>query len=105
MPSLIQVLKAAEQAHLWAELVFLYDKYEEYDNAVLTMMSHPTESWKEGQFKDFIAKVSGLQSSGNYLPLRGPVLGRERVCGYQSVSPIPPPPVCVCYMYIAPSSG
>ena len=28
-----KVLRAAEQAHLWAELVFLYDKYEEYDNA------------------------------------------------------------------------
>uniref|UniRef100_A0A8C5YST4 Clathrin heavy chain like 1 n=1 Tax=Marmota marmota marmota TaxID=9994 RepID=A0A8C5YST4_MARMA len=56
-----KVLKAAEQAHLWAELVFLYDKYEEYDNAVLTMMSHPTESWKEGQFKDFIAKVANIE--------------------------------------------
>lgn len=52
-----QVLRAAEQSHLWAELVFLYDKYEEYDNAVLTMMSHPTEAWKEGLFKDIIPKV------------------------------------------------
>lgn len=52
-----QVLRAAEQAHLWAELVFLYDKYEEYDNAVLTMISHPTDAWREGQFKDVIAKV------------------------------------------------
>ncbi|XP_039318335.2 clathrin heavy chain 2 isoform X7 [Saimiri boliviensis] len=57
----VQVLKAAEQAHLWAELVFLYDKYEEYDNAVLTMMSHPTEAWKEGQFKDLIAKVANVE--------------------------------------------
>lgn len=31
----LKVLRAAEQAHLWAELVFLYDKYEEYDNAAL----------------------------------------------------------------------
>lgn len=54
----IQVLRAAEQAHLWAELVFLYDKHEEYDNAILTMMSHPTEAWRESQFKDVIAKVS-----------------------------------------------
>lgn len=53
-----QVLRAAEQSHLWAELVFLYDKYEEYDNAVLTMMSHPTDAWKEVQFKDIIAKVA-----------------------------------------------
>ena len=53
-----QVLRAAEQSHLWAELVFLYDKYEEFDNAVITMMSHPTDAWKEGPFKDIIAKVN-----------------------------------------------
>ncbi|KAG9334025.1 hypothetical protein JZ751_009257 [Albula glossodonta] len=56
-----KVLRAAEQAHLWAELVFLYDKYEEYDNAVITMMSHPTDAWKEGQFKDIIAKVANVE--------------------------------------------
>lgn len=59
-----QVLRAAEQAHLWAELVFLYDKYEEYDNAIITMMNHPTDAWREGQFKDIIAKVSVLFSAG-----------------------------------------
>lgn len=51
------MLRAAEQAHLWSELVFLYDKYEEYDNAALTMMQHPTEAWREGHFKDIITKV------------------------------------------------
>lgn len=53
-----QVLRAAEQSHLWAELVFLYDKYEEFDNAAITMMSHATDAWKEGPFKDIIAKVN-----------------------------------------------
>uniref|UniRef100_A0A915HHT2 TOG domain-containing protein n=1 Tax=Romanomermis culicivorax TaxID=13658 RepID=A0A915HHT2_ROMCU len=47
-----KVLRAAEQAHLWAELVFLYDKYEEYDNAALTMMQHPSEAWREQHFKE-----------------------------------------------------
>lgn len=51
------MLRAAEQAHLWAELVFLYDKYEEYDNAVIAMMNHPTEAWRESHFKDIITKV------------------------------------------------
>jgi clathrin heavy chain len=37
-----KVLRAAEQAHLWSELVFLYDKYEEYDNAIQAMIAHPT---------------------------------------------------------------
>jgi len=54
---IFQVLRAAEQAHLWAELVFLYDKYEEYDNAVIAMMNHPSEAWREGHFKDIITKV------------------------------------------------
>ncbi|KAF5915648.1 hypothetical protein HPG69_015268 [Diceros bicornis minor] len=56
-----QVLRAAEQAHLWAELVFLYDKYEEYDSAVLTMINHPADAWKEGQFKDIITKVANVE--------------------------------------------
>lgn len=56
-----KVLRAAEQAHLWAELVFLYDKYEEYDNAVIAMMTHPTEAWREGHFKDIITKVANIE--------------------------------------------
>jgi len=56
-----KVLRAAEQAHLWSELVFLYDKYEEYDNAVLTMMAHPTDAWKESHFKDMITKVANIE--------------------------------------------
>ncbi|CAH1163332.1 unnamed protein product [Phaedon cochleariae] len=56
-----KVLRAAEQAHLWAELVFLFDKYEEYDNAVLAMMTHPTEAWREGHFKDIITKVANIE--------------------------------------------
>uniref|UniRef100_A0A6M2DM88 Clathrin heavy chain n=1 Tax=Xenopsylla cheopis TaxID=163159 RepID=A0A6M2DM88_XENCH len=56
-----KVLRAAEQAHLWSELVFLYDKYEEYDNAVLAMMAHPTEAWREGHFKDIVTKVANME--------------------------------------------
>lgn len=56
-----KVLRAAEQAHLWAELVFLYDKYEEYDNAIITMMNHPTDAWKENHFKDIITKVANIE--------------------------------------------
>jgi len=56
-----KVLRAAEQAHLWAELVFLYDKYEEYDNAIITMMKHPSEAWRENHFKDIITKVANIE--------------------------------------------
>lgn len=64
---LFQVLRAAEQAHLWAELVFLYDKYEEYDNAVSAMMNHPTEAWREGHFKDIITKVIYNNNNNNII--------------------------------------
>merc|ERR1711994_1026365 len=37
------------------------DKYEEYDNAVLAMMAHPTEAWREGHFKDIITKVANIE--------------------------------------------
>lgn len=40
--------------------MFLYDKYEEYDNAIITMMNHPADAWKEGQFKDIVTKVDTL---------------------------------------------
>jgi len=56
-----KVLRAAESAHLWMELVFLYDKYEEFDNAILTMISHPTDAWKENHFKDIITKVANIE--------------------------------------------
>lgn len=56
-----KVLRAAEQAHLWAELVFLFDKYEEYDNAAVTMMNHPTEAWREAHFKEVITKVANIE--------------------------------------------
>ncbi len=56
-----KVLRAAEQAHLWSELVFLYDKYEEYDNAILAMIAHPTEAWRENHFKDVITKVANIE--------------------------------------------
>eukprot|EP01137_Pigoraptor_chileana_P023616 Opistho-2@90187 len=53
-----KVLRAAEDAHLWQELVFLYIHYDEFDNAVLTMIKHPSEAWNHAQFKDIIVKVA-----------------------------------------------
>ncbi|KAG8521949.1 Clathrin heavy chain 2, partial [Galemys pyrenaicus] len=39
----------------------LYDKCEEYDSAVLTMINRPTDAWREGQFKDLTVKVSNVE--------------------------------------------
>ena len=56
-----KVLRAAEQAHLWNELVFLFEKYEEFDNAVDTMMKHSAIAWQEGRFKEMIVKVANTE--------------------------------------------
>ncbi|XP_016386829.1 clathrin heavy chain 1-like [Sinocyclocheilus rhinocerous] len=56
-----KVLRAAEQAHLWAELVLLYDKYEEYDNAIMTMMTRPSDAWRDASFKELISKVANVE--------------------------------------------
>ncbi|EGD82238.1 clathrin [Salpingoeca rosetta] len=56
-----KVLRAAENAHLWDELVFLYGKYEEYDNAILTMMNHPSEAWKHKTLLEMVPKVANTE--------------------------------------------
>eukprot|EP00043_Microstomoeca_roanoka_P006604 m.64179 g.64179 ORF g.64179 m.64179 type:complete len:1667 (-) comp13482_c1_seq1:229-5229(-) len=56
-----KVLRAAEAAHLWQELVFLYSKYDEYDSAVLTMMKHPSEAWKHKTFLEVVTKVANTE--------------------------------------------
>ncbi|TNN69750.1 Clathrin heavy chain 1 [Liparis tanakae] len=84
---LITMLEAAlglERAHMgmFTELAILYSKfkpqkmrehlelfwsrvnipkYEEYDNAIITMMNHPSDAWKEGQFKDIVTKVANVE--------------------------------------------
>ncbi|RZF40357.1 hypothetical protein LSTR_LSTR008787 [Laodelphax striatellus] len=59
--NIAKVLSAAVDAHLWSELVFLYDKCEEYDNAISVMINHPTEAWKECYFKEMIPKVTNIE--------------------------------------------
>jgi len=45
----------------WTELVFLYVHYDEFDNAILTMMSHSADAWDHPQFKDVIPKVNSTE--------------------------------------------
>jgi len=53
-PKLLRVCQANEQ---WKELTYLYKAVEEYDNAALTMITHPVEAWEHSEFKSVIAKV------------------------------------------------
>ncbi|KAI8917358.1 hypothetical protein BC831DRAFT_485343 [Entophlyctis helioformis] len=56
-----KVIRACETAHLWAELVFLYTHYDEFDNAALTIMSHSADAWEHNSFRDVIVKVNNLE--------------------------------------------
>jgi len=56
--ALFKVIKVLLQMHMWKELTFAYEKYNEVDNAVKTMMEHPTMAWTHAHFKDLIAQIS-----------------------------------------------
>lgn len=56
-----KVLRAAEQAHLWSELVFLYVHYDEFDNAALAMMERAADAWDHNQFKEIVVKVANIE--------------------------------------------
>ncbi|KAG8858441.1 hypothetical protein FRB91_009751 [Serendipita sp. 411] len=56
-----KVIKAAEQAHLWSELVYLYVRYDEFDNAALAMMERSPDAWEHSQFKEVIVKVANIE--------------------------------------------
>jgi clathrin heavy chain len=56
-----KMLKACEEGAQWEELTFLYLHYDEFDNAVLSMIAHPTEAFEHVKFKDTIAKVQNTE--------------------------------------------
>merc|ERR1719248_265945 len=56
-----KVLKACEEGAQWEELVFLYLHYDEFDNAALAMIAHPTEAWENAKFKDTMSKVTNAE--------------------------------------------
>lgn len=56
-----KVIQATERAHLWPELVFLYVKYDEFDNAALAMMERSASAWDHSQFRDIVVKVANVE--------------------------------------------
>jgi len=53
-----KVIRACQQNLQWAELTFLYLHNNEMDNAVITMLDHPTRAWEHSQFKDTVRNVN-----------------------------------------------
>ena len=55
IPRLISI---CDRQMLWRELTFLYEKYDEFDNALDTMMAHDAAAWEHVRFKDVAVKCS-----------------------------------------------
>jgi len=55
------LLAACKDNQHWPEAVFLYSHYDQFDNAVDTMIQHSTECWIHALFKDLIGKVSNSE--------------------------------------------
>jgi clathrin heavy chain len=58
IPKLIRVCEVCEH---WEEQCFLYNKYDEYDNAAAVMMKH-VEAWSHQSFMDVIVKVANVEN-------------------------------------------
>merc|ERR1719163_1120180 len=56
-----KMLKACEESAQWEEVTFLYLHYDEFDNAVLSMIAHPTEAFEHVKFKDTVAKIQNTE--------------------------------------------
>lgn len=59
--NLPKMIKACEEGNLWPEQVFCYYHYDEFDNAALTVIERPENSWEHQQFKEIIVKVANLE--------------------------------------------
>lgn len=53
-----KLIRACSKWHMWQEAVFLFTTYEEYDNAVMTMMEHSPSCWRHDVFVQNILKVA-----------------------------------------------
>jgi clathrin heavy chain len=53
-----KLIRACEQYHLWAEAVVLHQKYDQWDQAVVTMIEHSPTAFNHQTFANNIMKVS-----------------------------------------------
>jgi clathrin heavy chain len=56
-----KVAQACEKNQQWKELSFLYITYDEFDKAVVCMISHSEDAWDHVLLKEIIAKVSNVE--------------------------------------------
>ena len=55
------LLGACQENLHWAECVFLYSHYDQYDNAVNVLIEHSAECWEHELFKQTIKQVTNTE--------------------------------------------
>lgn len=53
-----KLLRVCERYFLWNEVVYLYNNYDEQDNAIKTMISHSPSAFKHELFIQIIQNVN-----------------------------------------------
>jgi clathrin heavy chain len=53
-----KLIRSCERFRRWSEAVFLYMKYDEFDNALVTMIEHSYKAWNHTIFTDVIQKAT-----------------------------------------------
>lgn len=56
-----KLVNACERHHRWAQAVFLYTHYDEFDSAANTMMAHSPSAFSHDQFQMIMQKVSNME--------------------------------------------
>jgi len=55
------LLRECQRNLHWSAVVFLYTHYDQFDNAIQTLITHSAECWKHDLFKETIKKASNQQ--------------------------------------------
>jgi clathrin heavy chain len=55
------LLRECQRNLHWQEVVFLYTHYDQFDNAISTLITHSAECWKHDLFKETLKKASNQQ--------------------------------------------
>ncbi|KAJ5070113.1 clathrin heavy chain [Anaeramoeba ignava] len=58
--NIAKLIRQCDQLHQWNELSYLYILYQEVNNAVLTIINHPIESWTHERFKDVCKDLTSV---------------------------------------------
>lgn len=55
-----KLIRICEVSELWEVQVFLYEKFDEFDNAVMCMINHMAEAFDHTQFKELLSKGNNI---------------------------------------------